>query len=419
MTPNCWIAPRRVFGVGRDGKRIRKALLFTSASLAIVRPFAEGIRSPTIGASGLGNSGARIAYSDDASAVAHNPANLLDLKSWEGSLEPTLVHHEASFKGLDGGTAETRDPWKILPHVFTGGPLANDRFALGFAVTVPYGLSVKWEDDSAFRYTAPHLADLKTMNFNPTAAYRIAEGLHVGAGLDVMWSQLELHQYYPWKLVLSNPAIPDGVLKAEGDGVGIGGNAGITWQFMERHRLAFVARTPMNVDYEGSFESHGTPGVPGGLVKADFASQIRYPTILSVGYGIQACEAVRLQASAEWLQFSRFETLVLDTPQSLPGVDKTIPQNWRDTFTFGTSADWRFSPGWIARAGYQYFQTPVPDHTFSPTIPDANQNVFTVGLGWRSGHHRIEGSYGYVLYDDRHISVNQNPAYNGSRKSVV
>jgi long-subunit fatty acid transport protein len=47
------------------------------------------------------------------------------------------------------------------------------------------------------------------------------------------------------------------------------------------------------------------------------------------------------------------------------------------------------------------------------TVPDANQNVITLGLGWKSRHHSLEAAYGLDFYDERQISNNQNPAFNG------
>ena len=57
---------------------------------------------------------------------------------------------------------------------------------------------------------------------------------------------------------------------------------------------------------------------------------------------------------------------------------------------------------------------PVPDSTFSPTIPDANQNVFTIGIGWHGKHNALEASYGLDFYNDRHINNDQVAAYNGT-----
>lgn len=380
---------------------------------------AEGFRSPTTGAAGLGMSGARLAFIDDASATWHNPANLVDLKAWEASAEPTFVHHSVQYRSAhDGSITRTEDPWKILPAIFAGGPL-NDRVAAGIGVTVPYGLAIKWDEAGAFRYTAPHYVDLKTFNVNPTLAFRLGDRVRLGLGLDAMWSELHLKQIYPWGLAFGNPGLPDGELRARGDGVGYSGNVGLTVEPVDGHRIAFTARLPMQVDYEGHFTGTEFPLSPDSSLRTDFKSQIKFPTVLGLGYGIRVTDTVRLEANAEWVQFSRFETLNLEVPASLPGLATQYPQDWRDTFTFGAGGEWAFSEGWRARLSYQHYQTPVPERTFSPTIPDAAQNVVTVGLGYRGGRHRLDLAYSRVFYDDRRISENQNAAYLGEYEIAV
>lgn len=371
---------------------------------------AEGFRSPTLGSKGLGSSGARFASVDDVSSIAHNPANLVELREWEASAEPTLVHHEARFSG-PAGSAHTEDPWKLLPHLFVGGPL-NDRVSAGLGVTVPYGLSVKWDDNGAFRYTAPHYVDLTTFNFNPTVAFRLGDTLQFGAGADVMYSDLDLRQFYPWGMVVSAP-VPDGELRAKGSGVGYGGNLAMTWKPTARQRFAVTYRSQMDVSYNGDFSASSNPLAGGATTRADLATKIRYPNILGVGYAFQATPELRVEVNAEWVQFSRFTELDLVTPASLPGVNPVTPQRWRDTFTLGVGGEYRVTENWAVRLSYQHFQSPVPDHTFSPTIPDANQNVATFGVGYRRGRHRLDMAYARVFYADRNISGNQNPAYNG------
>jgi long-chain fatty acid transport protein len=50
----------------------------------------------------------------------------------------------------------------------------------------------------------------------------------------------------------------------------------------------------------------------------------------------------------------------------------------------------------------------VPDSTFSPTIPDANQNVLTMGLGYQVKNISLEFAYGLDFYNDRNISSSVN-----------
>lgn len=385
-------------------------LLFSSQ-----RTSAEGFRNPPAGAFGLGRAGGRIAQIDEASAVTHNPANLVELKEAEFSFASTIVYIQADYESPGGLSARTRDPWKALPGIFASFPIKDDRFAVGLGVTAPYGISNEWEPNGPFRYTAPHFTELKTINANPSVSLRLADNLTAGAGVDVMWSQLDLRQFYPWALVTQNPADADGLAKGKGDGVGLGGNLGLTWQVADRHRLAVTYRSPITIDYSGNFHLNNVPAVlGGGALGGDFKSKIKFPTIVSVGYGVQVSDTVRLEADVEWLQFSRFDSLPVGIQNPPPGIPANINQAWRDTFTAGLGGDWKFAPRWALRASYQYYQSPVPDKTFSPTIPDANQNVFTLGLAYQCQRHNFEIAYGGIFYDDRKIVGSQNPAYDGN-----
>lgn len=383
------------------------------ALLAAAPGLAEGFRSPTAGTHGLGASGGRLAYLQDASAATHNPANLVDLARWEVAAEPTFVHHAATFTAPSGATTRTREPWKILPSFFAGGPLEAGRLAAGVGIHAPYGLALDWEPDGPLRGVAPFLTELRTINVNPSLAFRLAEGLNAAAGLNTLWSELRFQQVYPWSAATGIAGLPDGELRARGDGIGWGGNFALTWEIAGRHRLAATVRSPMDVDYQGRFGVTSVPTLGFGELATPLATAIRFPTIVSLGYGVRVTDTVLLEAGGEWLQFSRFQALDLQVEGSLPGLVTRLPQDWRDTFTAGFSARWDFAPGWQLRGGYQHFQSPVPDATLSPLIPDARQNVVTAGVGWRTGRHRLDLAYSRVFYEDRQTSTTWNPGFAG------
>jgi len=392
----------------------------------------EGFRNPPPGSFDLGRAGGRIAQVDDSSAVQQNPANLVDLPSTELQFTPSIVYISADFRSPTGQNSTTTDPWKILPNAFATTPLFDGNAALGLGVTVPFGLSNDWDQNSSafahptgiLRYQAPYSSELQTVNVNPAVAFRVANHLQVGAGFDVMWSQVTLKQYYPWLIFPGSTGLePDGHLEAKGDGVGLGGNIGLTWQITDGQRVAVTCRSPMTVHYSGDFTVDNLTPVAvalGATPSSDFSTKVGFPTIVAAGYGIQLSETLRLEADFEWVQFSRFKSLDLGLGNNaflLPST--SFPQNWRDTFTAGLGGDWQVAKNLVLRAGYQFYQSPVPDSTFSPTIPDANQNVITFGVGYRLGHHSFEAAYGLDLYDTRNITNDQNPAFNGRYQFTV
>src|SRR5437763_17120052 len=122
------------FEVNRD--RSCAALTVLARSVGVcVRTCAEGFRNPPAGAFNLGRAGGRIAQIDDSSAVAQNPANLMDLEAPEFLFAPSAVYIHAKYESPSGASAETKDPWKLLPNVFAALPFTGGRFAVGLGVT--------------------------------------------------------------------------------------------------------------------------------------------------------------------------------------------------------------------------------------------------------------------------------------------
>jgi len=391
--------------------------------------YAEGFRNPPAGAFNLGRAGGRVAQVDDSSAAAQNPANLVDLTGPEIQLAPSIVYISADFKSPTGQSAESQDNWKVLPNAFAAVPLGGGQFGLGLAVTMPYGLESRWDDGSsstfgrpfgAWRYQSPFSTELTTVNVSAAVGGRLGDFASVGFGLDIMWSRVQFKQFYPWFLLTGNLADPDGQIRAEGDGVGVGGNFGLTLNITKRQRLAVTFRMPIRVDYSGNFQVDNVPAVlGGGSVQSDFDTSIKFPAIVAAGYGIELTDKIRIEADVEWLQFSNFKNLPLQTSNPLPGLPNSVNENWEDTFTAGIAGDWRFASNWIFRLGYHFYQSPVPDDTFFFFFSDADQNVLTVVLAYNRGHHTLEGAYGADFYNSRHITNNQNPAFNGDYNITV
>jgi len=392
--------------------------------------YSEGFRNPPAGAFNLGRAGGRIAHVQDATAVTHNPANLVAVTNYQAQAVLGLVYMKVEHSSaIPGQSAQTENPWKVLPAAYFTTPLWDDRCVFGLGLTSPYGLSVDWDETGSstfatptgsLRYSSPHYAELLTLNLNPTVGLKLTETVSAGIGLDLMWSRLQLKQFYPWAIFPgSSGTEPDGLLRGEGDGYGHGGNLGLTWKIASRHTIAVTYRSQMDVNFDGAADvSNITPtaaalGVTG---RSGFASRLAFPNIVAVGYGLQVTDRLRLETDVEWLQFSRFKRLPINLGNNnllLPPTSQSVPQNWRDTFTIGIAGDYRLSENWTVRGGYQYYQSPVPDSTFSTTIPDANQNVLTVGLAYRSGGHTVELGYGVDFYDRRNLAGNQNPAFDG------
>lgn len=386
---------------------------------------ANGFRNPPAGAEALGRVGGKISQVDDASAVEHNPANMTEIKDPEVLASMTIINTSTEFHS-PSGSVKTEEPWKYLPDIFAVLPSANHQYTFGLGITTPFGQSTVWDQDDALRYVAPYSAELTVINVNPSLATRLSDQWSVAAGVDVFMSRLEIKQVLPWSQ-LTGGAMPDGTGRLEGDGVGMGGNAALTYRPTKAQSLALTYRSPVKVDYEGDGEFNGAEAV-GLNPSSDFESAIEFPTIIGFGYGIELTDRIRVEADVEWIEFSRYDSLTLDAGNNNvllngpaaqdPMAPMEVRQDWNDVWTFGVGADWKATEALTLRAGYIYLQSPVPEETIAPTLPDADRHVVSLGAGLRRGANRLDVAYGYSFIPDRDVSKNQNPAYNGTYETT-
>lgn len=375
----------------------------------------DGFRNPPGSAEGLGHVGSRYALIDDASASAYNPANLMGVEKPDLLLSVTMALSDKDYTSPAGDKAEVKEKWYLMPDAYLAWPLAEQRAVAAIGITTPYGQATEYDKDSVFRYTAPYYAQLRSINVNPTLAFRLGDSVDVGVGADILWSDIDIRQTFPWAAVTGDPATPDGTARFEGDGVGFGGHAGLTWRVTERQRVGLVYRSAVDVDYEG--DSHFSRMPPGlGLgSRSDFDTSIEFPNMIAFGYGIDVTEKLTLGIDIEWFEWSSYESLALDAGDNAALVPTpTIPQNWEDTWNFGIGGRYALNEAWTLRAGYIFLETPVPEETMLPALAENDQHVITVGLGYTEGSHRFDIAYGLGLYEDRDVENNQNPAYNGT-----
>ena len=239
------------------------------------------------------------------------------------------------------------------------------------------------------------------LNVNPTLAARVSDTVSFAVGVDVFRSRMEIKQ-----LIAASAIAPESELCFDVDGWGLGANAGLTWRVAPRHTLALSYRSGVNVDYDGDYSSAA------GTLSA--GTDIDFPSIVALGYGLQVTDALRIGAEVEWLEFSRFDVLTLDVDN--PFVpDTTAPQDWDDTWTAGVGAEWICSQDWLLRAGYLFLESPIPDSTLGTTLPDADKHMLSLGVGWRGAKDAVDVSYMYGIITDRDVVSSGIPvSYEGT-----
>ncbi len=383
--------------------------------VGVNRVAADGFRNPPEGAGTLGRNGASIAYGDDFAAGVHNPALLTDADSPQAGMGLTTVYGRRTIKSSLGGfTARSTDRWATIPSLAASGPLSEGPYAIGLALTSPYGRSSRFSEDSPVSLVAPYYSLLRTANINPALARRFGDQFSLGIGLNILWSDLEIRRS---DMGIQSIAGPNSRMTMEGNGVGYGANAGLIWDFSTRQRLAITYRSAIDLTYKGDWRLDVIDGPT--LARGDVETELAFPDVWALGYGVKATDRLRLEAKVEWVRHSRFKRMTFDAgPEAaaLLGDSAEIEADWRDNWTFGVGADWQLDPQWVVRAGYQYLQTPVPSRTMIPLVAEADQSIIALGTGYARGSHRLDLAYMLGIFDRRKVEGNINPFYDGVYK---
>jgi len=393
--------------------------LVVGALVALVASpaFAAGFGIFEHGAKAMGMAGAFTAQADDGSALFHNAAGLAFQKERSIEVGTTLISNvTGDFNGLapyPGPTADGQQADAIFfpAHAYWVEPLGpNWTFGLGF--NNPYGLAVEWDNPNTWpgRYISYNV-ELRTFDLNPTIAWQASPNLGLGFGIIGRWSDLELHRRVPFLNPISSQVvdIADVTLESDLDS-GYGWNAGLLHKVTDRFSWGLSYRSTIEIDYggDGTFRqiSTGNPQID-GLVAASLPfnqalpieTTIEFPDTASLGFAYQFSRTVLVETDFNWAGWSSFDQLPIDFTQN-DEFDQTVREDYDDSYNYRIGLRWDTSPSSQWRFGYVYDETPQPEASVGPLLPDANRNGFTIGYG-HSGTYTYDVALMYLIFDER------------------
>lgn len=406
------------------------------AAASLVRPAPAGAAGFAIfeqGALGMGFAGAFTAQASDPSAIFHNAAGIAFLKRNQLYLGGTLVHPSTSFTGADpfpgAGTKETQSvgflpvPAAYYTHQF------SERSVLGVGLHAPFGLSSKWKDPDRFsgRFVS-QLAELRGFSLNPTIAWKLADRLSVGAGLDIRFASVALERNVPLIDPFAQKVVDVGQARLESDtATKLGFNLGILARPSDSLSIGLSYRHKVNMEFAGtgSFSQirTGNPQLdarvaavlPSGQVPLTTA--VEFPAIVSGGVAY-AWGDWRAEADINWYQWSTFDRLILSF-EGRSDLNQVIEEEYSDVFQYRLGVERRLNDVWSVRGGYFFDKSPAPPESVSPLLPDASRHGIALGGSWRRGALRLDGSAWTLLVNDRSTEGRNRDRFDGTYSSFV
>jgi long-chain fatty acid transport protein len=385
------------------------------------------------GAKGMGFAGAFTAQANDPSAIFHNAAGIAFLKGQQLYVGGTLVHPSATFTGADpfpgASVTEKGDTGIIVPPTAYFTRPFTDRLVWGVGLHVPFGLTSQWANPDTFsgRFLSQK-AELKGFSVNPTVAYKLADRLAVGAGLDIRLSSVGLHRRVPVINPFTQQVVDAATVDVTSDtDLAFGFNAGFLAKLNEEISIGAHYRHKVKADYKGSAAFTAVPTgntqldarlsavLPSGSLPV--TSGIEFPSMFSSGIAYTR-EPWTFEVDVNWYGWSSFRRLSLRF-EGRPDLDEDIVEEYADTFQWRFGVERRLNDTWEVRGGYFYDQTPAPPASVSPLLPDADRHGLCLGGTWRSGRVRLDAGSWFVISPERSTLGLNRDRFNGTYKSTA
>jgi len=378
---------------------IRLIAVFTFIMLAVFcgEAYAGGFSFTEHGAAASGKANAFAGEANDPSAIFYNPAGITQLPGTQFMIGTSIVKLDSTFRSsTTGENTKLEDQFPIVPHFFITHRFKqwDERLSVGLGVYTPFGIVVDWPDNWQGRFNTTN-ARLRVTVYNPTVAYQVTPGLSVAAGIRIADAGAEFEQKF-------NIGTGESKVRAHDlDAHPVGWNVGLLYHLKEiSTSVGLQFRSELQAKFNGDADFSGPAAVTFGP-NARFHSSIKFPPQLILGVSTKAIPRWTINADIEWEGWKTVGSI----PKSFDGTASNLNQrglrNWKNSYVFRLGAEYAATDRLALRGGFFYDQTPIPDNTFDPTIPNADLYALTGGAGYRWGATSVDIAYLYGFYEKR------------------
>jgi len=394
-----------------------------------------GLREQSTEAMGEAYAGAA-ATGSDAGFLAYNPAAAGATSGGDFTFSVISIMPGASADYTTaltaagtpaGGNAQPKDFIRnaIVPDIAFRQRL-DDRWSVGFSVSVPWGLSTRYPDGWAGRYYALG-SKLQVINMTPVIAYDLAPGITVAGGPQVQYATGKLSSAVDIGTLGALSSLPgaipggmDGSSTIKAHGWAFGYVLGARAQLDDGWTLGISYRSAVHHSLNGpwtfALDSAGLGAAIRSattlLTDTTAKDKVTTPAQLQFGLRKEFMERWTLLAGADWTDWSSFQNLTAVAANPVQPPDVTIA-NWKSSWLMSLGAEYAASDDFTLRAGAALDQTPIPSSTLAARIPDADRTWISAGATWHASPDMdVKFSLAHLFNDTR--SINQTAAMTGN-----
>ncbi|HOC03353.1 MAG TPA: outer membrane protein transport protein, partial [bacterium] len=109
-----------------------------------------------------------------------------------------------------------------------------------------------------------------------------------------------------------------------------------------------------------------------------------------------------VQMGTEFVRYSCLKSMKVDAgPNSF--LIPEMERDWKDVWTYSASLRYRINNKCDITAGIGFIESPVPDKTFDPLLPDADRFLYTIGTTIKIKSGLFSFFYMYNQFEKRNI----------------
>ncbi len=370
--------------------------------------------------------GAFVGLANSPAAVFYNPAGMTQMKQSEASLGVALIQPKESAKPTNGDKTKMQRDTFLIPTTAVVMPVTQN-ISLGFGATSFWGLSTGWSQDSFARYVATSTT-LKNEDYVAALAYRLNDSFSMGLGLIIDQSSVQKE-----KKITQAGVVPDANFKLQGDNTAAGFQVSGLYKINERHQVGVQYSSDIRRKYHGKIHLDDlnnavlsavygfNPNFTSSSYETDVVSKATLPQSVDIGYCYRPVEKWTFSVDFMWMDWGSIKEEELAYPNETDPARLTFlnlgnPANrdWHSTLSLGLGTEYAMSDRLRLRGGYYFHQSPVPQDTWDPSLPDADSHSLATGFGYDITRSlTLDMAYSAMFYNTRSVSNGVGDASGG------
>ncbi|QDG50872.1 hypothetical protein FIV42_09045 [Persicimonas caeni] len=361
------------------------------AGLLYAQPaLAAGFAIGEQGAGARGVGGAATARADLGGAGFHNPAafgfaDSLMISAGVSGLAPSVAHVQPGSGEQTGAQTDL----STIPYGHVGYRFGD--FGVGLSFDVPFGSGLSWPKDWRGRFEITSI-ELQVFEVAGVVVWRPIDELSIAAGPRLGRSTVGYGRQI-------DAVDTEGSVQLAGDATGLGAQLALMYRPLDELTLGLSWRSRMHLDFSGWANFEDVPIELQQKAHDQYVTtELTLPDRIALGAAWAFDDAIASVDVTYWT-WSTFQEFGIDFAHDQT-PDVTQPRNWNDSITL--AAGWE-QKGWVEdldlRVGLAFDMAPSPSNTLSPSSPDGNRLIPSLGAGYTVVDGlQVDVGYGHVVF---------------------